>query len=109
MPVYNTVREAVEAQGVNTSIIFVPPRFAADAALEAIDAGIGLVVCITEWIPIHEMMEVTAYAAGQGDAAHRSQLSRPHLAGRIPRRHPAGRDLSSRTRRTRLPQRHVDV
>jgi succinyl-CoA synthetase, alpha subunit len=66
VPVYNTVREAVDKHGVNTSIIFVPPRFAADAALEAIDAGIELVVCITEWIPVHEMMEVTAYARAKG-------------------------------------------
>lgn len=66
VPVYNTVREAVEAQGVNTSIIFVPPRFAADAVMEAVDCGIELVVCITEWIPVHEMMHVTSYVRSKG-------------------------------------------
>lgn len=78
VPVYNTVREAVERHGVNTSIVFVPPRFAADAVLEAIDAGIGLVVCITEWIPIHEMMRVTAYARAKG-----TRLIGPNCPGLI--------------------------
>lgn len=78
VPVYNTVREAVENEGVNTSIVFVPPRFAADAVLEAIDAGIGLVVCITEWIPIHEMMRVTAYARAKG-----TRLIGPNCPGLI--------------------------
>src|SRR5690606_22153828 len=66
VPVYNNVREAVAASGANACIIFVPPRFAADAALEAIDNGIELVVCITEWIPVHEMMTVAAYARAKG-------------------------------------------
>ena len=78
VPVYNTVREAVEKEGVNTSIVFVPPRAAADAVLEAIDAGIGLVVCITEWIPIHEMMRVTAYARAKG-----TRLIGPNCPGLI--------------------------
>src|SRR5690554_4384961 len=66
VPVYNNVREAVAASGANACIIFVPPRFASDAVLEAIDNGIKLVVCITEWIPVHEMMTVTAYARAKG-------------------------------------------
>ena len=66
VPVFNTVREAVQAEGANTSVIFVPSRFAADAALEAIDSGVGLVVCITEGIPIHDMLAVAAYARARG-------------------------------------------
>ena len=52
VPVFNTVAEAVEATGANTSIIYVPARFAPDAIYEAVDNGIGLVICITEGIPV---------------------------------------------------------
>jgi len=55
IPVFNTVRDAVEKEGANTSVIFVPPPFAADSILEAIDAGIELVICITEGIPVKDM------------------------------------------------------
>ena len=61
VPVFNTVHEAAAAAGANTSLIFVPPRFAADAILEAADAGIELVVCITEGIPAHDMLRVNAH------------------------------------------------
>jgi succinyl-CoA synthetase alpha subunit len=58
VPVFNTVHDAVAETGANTSMVFVPPRFAADAILEAEDAGIGLVICITEGIPVHDMLRV---------------------------------------------------
>jgi succinyl-CoA synthetase alpha subunit len=58
VPVFDTVHEAVAEAGANTSMIFVPPRFAADAILEAADAGIELVICITEGIPVHDMLRV---------------------------------------------------
>jgi len=57
-PIFNTVREAVEKEGANTSVIFVPPPFAADGILEAIDAGIELVLCVTEGIPVRDMAVV---------------------------------------------------
>lgn len=60
VPVYNTVKEAVEATGANASVIFVPPVAAADAMLEAIDAKIPLIVCITEGIPVRDMIKVKA-------------------------------------------------
>ncbi len=61
VPVFDTVKEAVDATGANTSVIFVPARFAPDAILEAADAGIGLIVCITEGIPVLDMIKVRAY------------------------------------------------
>ncbi|MBN2069544.1 MAG: succinate--CoA ligase subunit alpha [Opitutales bacterium] len=58
IPVFNTVRDAVEKEGANTSVIFVPPPFAADSIAESIEAGIDLVVCITEGIPVKDMARV---------------------------------------------------
>lgn len=63
-PVFNTVADAVKATNANVSIIFVPPAFAADAIMEAADAGIGLVVCITEGIPVQDMVKVKNYLLG---------------------------------------------
>jgi len=60
-PVYNTVEDAVKHAGADTSVIFVPPAFAADAIMEAADAGIGLIVCITEGIPTSDMVTVKDY------------------------------------------------
>src|SRR5438045_205778 len=60
-PVFNTVADAVAKTGANVSIIFVPPAFAADAIMEAADAGIALVVCITEGIPVQDMVKVKNY------------------------------------------------
>jgi succinyl-CoA synthetase alpha subunit len=60
-PVFNTVRDAVEQAGANVSIIFVPPAFAADAIMEAADAGIKVIVTITEGIPVQDMVKVKAY------------------------------------------------
>jgi succinyl-CoA synthetase alpha subunit len=58
VPVFDTVHEAVAQTGANTAMTFVPPRFAADAVLEAADAGVGVVICITEGIPAHDMLRV---------------------------------------------------
>jgi succinyl-CoA synthetase alpha subunit len=65
-PVFHTVAGAVNHEGANTSIIFVPPPYAADAILEAVDAGIRLVVCITEGIPTQDMIPVYHYVRQQG-------------------------------------------
>ena len=60
-PVFNTVAEAVKLEGADTSVIFVPPPFAADAIMEAADAGIKVIICITEGIPVQDMVKVKAY------------------------------------------------
>ena len=78
IPVFNTVRDAVEATGANTSMIFVPPRFATDAIFESLDAGIDLTITITEGIPAHDMMRVYTHL-GRGD----QRLLGPNCPGAI--------------------------
>jgi succinyl-CoA synthetase alpha subunit len=78
IPVFDTVAEAVRATGANTSMIFVGPRFAAEAILEAADAALDLVVCITEGIPVRDMAEVHAYLKGS-----RTVLVGPNCPGVI--------------------------
>lgn len=65
-PVFNTVKEAVDKAGADVSIIFVPPAFAADAIMEAADAGIKVIVCITEGIPVKDMIPVKEYIKSRG-------------------------------------------
>ncbi len=77
-PVFNTVMEAVKGTGADVSIIFVPPAFAADAIMEAADAGIGLIVCITEGIPVLDMVKVRHYLQGTS-----SRLIGPNCPGVI--------------------------
>lgn len=78
MPVFNTVRDAVEATGANTSIIFVPAPFAKDAMLEAADAGIQLIVCITEGVPVQDAVEAQHYIKLKG-----AKLVGPNCPGLI--------------------------
>lgn len=66
LPVFNTMRDAVRQTGANASVIYVPPAFAADSILEACDAGIALVVCITEGIPVLDMLNVKAALKANG-------------------------------------------
>lgn len=67
LPVYNTVLDAVDDTGAEASVIYVPPPFAADAILEAADAGIEVIVCITEGIPVQDMMKVKAVLSSMED------------------------------------------
>ena len=78
MPVFNTVREAVEATGANASVIFVPAPVAADAVMEAVDAGVDLVVCITEGIPTLDMVKVCELVSTSG-----ARLIGPNCPGLI--------------------------
>lgn len=77
-PVFNTVADAVKTAGANVSIIFVPPAFAADAIMEATDAGIELVICITEGIPVADMVKVKNYLQGS-----KTRLIGPNCPGVI--------------------------
>jgi succinyl-CoA synthetase alpha subunit len=77
IPVFNTFHEAVEKQGANTAMIFVPPRFAADSILEAEDAGIELIICITEGIPAHDELRVYNMLKKNG----RARLIGPNCPG----------------------------
>ncbi|GAB6094198.1 succinate--CoA ligase subunit alpha [Desulfatiferula olefinivorans] len=78
VPVFNTVSEARKKTGANASMIFVPPAFAADAVMEAVDAEIELIVCITEGIPVLDMMRVRKFMAGR-----HSRLIGPNCPGII--------------------------
>ena len=78
VPVFNTVRDAVVKTKANATMVFVPPPFAADAILEAADAGIELIICITEGIPISDMVEVYKYLRGT-----ESRLVGPNCPGVI--------------------------
>ena len=77
-PVFNTVEAAVKATGADVSIIFVPPAFAADAIMEAAEAGIGLVICITEGIPVQDMVKAKNYLLGK-----KTRLIGPNCPGVI--------------------------
>jgi len=78
VPVFNTVAEAVSESGANTSVIYVPAAFAADAVLEAADAGIGLIVCISEGVPVQDMMRALPYVREKG-----ARLIGPNCPGLI--------------------------
>ena len=78
VPVFDTVQEAVAETGVNASIIYVPAKFAPDAIYEAVDSGVALVVCITEGVPINDMVPVYAYVNANG-----ARLIGPNCPGLI--------------------------
>lgn len=78
-PIFNTVREAVEATGANASVVFVPPPFAGDALMESIDAELPLVICITEGIPVMDMLKVRRVL----DAQEKTRLIGPNCPGVI--------------------------
>ena len=109
VPVFDTIAEAVDERGANTSMIFVPARFAAAAIEEAIDAGVETVIAITEGIPVLDMLRVYWKAQGGGRAADRPQLPRRALARQGERRDHPGAVLRRRLDRRRLEVGHAHL
>ncbi len=110
IPVFNTVRGALAQTAANASMIFVPPAFAADAICEAADAGVQLIICITEGIPVHDMLRVKQYLRLTG-----ARLIGPNCPGHNQPRpvqggHHARCDPpAGRSHRRGLPFRHPDL
>jgi hypothetical protein len=107
LPVFDSVPRGREKTGADATAIYVPPPFAADAILEAIDAGIELIVCITEGIPVLDMMKVKRALACGKRTADRAELPRRHHAGRLQDRHHAGLhpQAAARSASSRAPAR----
>jgi succinyl-CoA synthetase alpha subunit len=82
-PVFDTVAKAAKETGANATVIFVPPPFAADAIMEAADAGIALIVCITEGIPVTDMVKAWEFVQGQNSKGKTSRLVGPNCPGVI--------------------------
>ena len=102
VPVYGTVAEARRATGAEVSVVFVPPAFAKGAVVEAVDAGVRLVVVITEGIPVADATWMRAYAAAHGVRIIRPQLPGHHLAGPLQRGHHPARHHRARSPGTGL-------
>jgi succinyl-CoA synthetase alpha subunit len=83
IPVFNTVADAVRETGANASMIFVPPPFAADAVVEAADAGVAVIACITEGIPTNDMIRAKAFLAEANAAGEKVRLIGPNCPGII--------------------------
>lgn len=83
VPIFNSVREAVEATKANVSVIFVPSAFSADAIVEATDAGVNLIVCITEGIPTKDMIKVYDYVQSKNTKGHSVRFIGPNCPGII--------------------------
>ena len=109
LPVFNTVHEARAKTGCDASVIYVPPPFAADAILEAVDAEIPLVACITEGIPVLDMVRVKRSLTGDQTPADRAELPRRHHPRRVQDRHHAGPYPPARQDRHRVTLGHPDL
>ena len=109
LPVFDTVAEAKEKTGCDASVIYVPPAGAADAICEAIQAEIPLIVCITEGIPVMDMVKVKRALSGSQVAADRPELPGRDDRRRMQDRHHAGQHLQARLGRHRLALRHAHL
>jgi succinyl-CoA synthetase (ADP-forming) alpha subunit (EC 6.2.1.5) len=111
IPVFNTVESAVKETSANCSLIFVPPTFAADAIVEALDAGIELIVCITEGIPVRDMLKVKHYMLRNYPTATLIGPNSPpsYHTGRGKGRHNARAHIQEGDHRDRLKERNANL
>ncbi len=108
-PVFNTMHDAVAATNANASLVFVPPAAAADTVMEAVDAGVGLVVCITEGIPDPRHDARHDVHARQANEAHRAELPGADFPGQGEGGHHPGPHLPRRAHRHRFAQRNAHL
>ena len=110
VPIYESAAEAVDETGANVGVIFVPAPFAADAIIEQVDAGLGLIIAITERIPVLDMFKILAYMKGKDTRLIGPELPRPDSTGDPHEdRHNSGEHSPRGADRRRLPKRDADV
>ena len=109
LPVFGSVEEAMKETGADVSVVFVPPAFTKDACIEAIDAGIGLLVVITEGVPVQDTAEVFAYLEGKATPDDRPELSRRHHPRGVAGRHHAAHHRRQGPDRAGVEVRHADL
>ena len=111
LPVFGSVAEAMDKTGADVSVLFVPPAFTKDAIIEAIDAGIGLAVVITEGVPVHDSAVAWAHAVDdrQQDQDHRAELPGHHLAREVQRGDHPGEHHRPGPGRAGVEVRHADL
>ena len=109
IPIFDTVERAVSETGANATVIYVPPPFAADAILEAADAGVPLIICITEGVPVRDMVKVKRYLAGRSSQLLGNELPRDDHSRRMQDRYHARSYSPAGNHRRGFAQRNLNL